>query len=216
MWYFQAYSPVIRIVGLDGTEKACFDKLSDYELGDLDECEITSDVGAGEMCEAIGEDAAYCQLVAGSANHIGSDLLQWGTTYTLIKGTCPRCTLCRVPCIRSGKHQLCTHAINLTAMSSSVIGKARQWIKIQGYQDGWGLETEFSEEELEVELLGVVSAWATHTDAADGHYLLEHLTQIRNTHMSQSVARCFAKAMSWLRLQVMHRSSGSMECAWRE
>ena len=85
--------------------------------------------------------------------------LKWGHSYTLVRRSCPRCTLCNRICTRKGEHKLCAHGTkdHLWHMPRNQSMRGL-FIAVQGYHKQCRLTQEDSgltQEEIHAELNAV-------------------------------------------------------------
>ena len=81
--------------------------------------------------------------------------LHLGKTYTLVKRACSRCTLCNICCTRSGAHILCSHGSFAHLWCRPQHESSRCIVIVEGYSNGAGLSTRFSDDEITGELASI-------------------------------------------------------------
>ena len=87
-----------------------------------------------------------------------------GEAYTIVPRPCARCTICKRCCTRKGTHRLCAHGgfEHLWCRPQDPGRKNKGLlIQVEGYYNGSGLDTRFSEHELLEELNGIEKQYAT-------------------------------------------------------
>ena len=92
------------------------------------------------------------------------DQVHFGNVYTLAERACARCTMCRARCTRSGAHMshiLCSHGsfTHLWCQPQHHCGNNKRYktnhgvfVAVEGYLNGCGLRSRFSNDELNTEL----------------------------------------------------------------
>ena len=128
------------VFGLDGGEHYTGTIVWDVEPGD--EGPFVDD-----LLDAVGLRAGSRELVdviyggPDGCIHESQELLVDGGRYTLLRRACPRCTLCRQCCTRSGPHTLCAHTDHADVLAHLwylVPASAGQWspgvhLTVQGH-----------------------------------------------------------------------------------
>ena len=78
-----------------------------------------------------------------------------GKTYTLVKRACSRCTICNICCTRSGAHILCSHGSFAHLWCRPQHESSQCIVIVEGYSNGAGLSTRFSDDEITGELASI-------------------------------------------------------------
>ena len=156
-------------------------------------------VTVGAMLEVAKQDVPYCRVLTVGRDARVLDLdeeVQFGQTYQLVRTQCPPCTLCDTCCTRGAMpHLLCAH---LSGNDSMHLWHdvARRVYSIQGYLNGCGLETEFTDDEIFREMKVIV------LEAMDGASsektwfdLLAHFSRLATKAPHPTVRVAIAKAL---------------------
>ena len=100
------------------------------------------------------------------------DEVQFGKVYSLIQRPCARCTMCDACCTREGPHRLCSHGgfDHLWCMPARLVWPQHQSeprrITVEGYNDGLGLDTRFTRQEVIEELDNIQQQYELPIEAA--------------------------------------------------
>jgi hypothetical protein len=105
--------------------------------------------------------------------------LAWCKTYTLVRRTCARCTVCDVACSRSAEHSLCSHG-NLSHLWRTVRNERNGYLSpliVEGYMYGDGIHQALQHGQLVTELTAIMSEFSIQMqdsfDIQDSLYVQE-------------------------------------------
>ena len=127
------------------------------ELYALDVFEL---IGIGQRKQCLF-DLSYSESAQNAEPQFAQDFDQvhFGKVYTLAERACARCTMCRACCTRSaGAHSLCSHGsfTHLWCRPQHHCGNNKTnhsvFVAVEGYLNGCGLRSRFSNDELNTEL----------------------------------------------------------------
>ena len=81
--------------------------------------------------------------------------LQFGHVYILMKRVCARCNACGACCTRTDTHSLCSHGNVAHLWCRPQHESSRCIVIVEGYSNGAGLSTRFSDDEITGELASI-------------------------------------------------------------
>jgi hypothetical protein len=113
-----------------------------------------------DLLRFIGiRDRVMYDVIMGTEMKKQHEPVSWSTSYTLVRRTCARCTLCEVACSRSGEHSLCSHG-NLSHLWRTLRDERNGHLgplTVEGYLDGSCIQRALPHGPLVAELTAIMS-----------------------------------------------------------
>ena len=150
----------IQVFGIGDTGKLL--DISPKDLVWPDDEDEPQELMVFDITRFVKRDHSYCDVIRAGDTHAmdANDIMTWGASYQIVDRSCSRCTLCRACCTRQANaHMLCAHGIlqcnrNLhlwhdrrksRRIRGVVADRGGIQVSIQGYENGIGLDSEFTE-----------------------------------------------------------------------